>query len=230
MRRRSFGCAFLMAILSLVPPLAARDVDAIITSENRKAATIADEIHDPAERAAFLALFAKDSAEKKLALAQDFLLRYRQSAFLAMAYEIAARSSFDLGDRKSGLDQAHQSLVFLPENRSCWSPSPMCRPASTRTTRPYRALATFSITSIASPGLSQSPSMTGPRSSETSKPLLASSSAARSSRERSRSPPAQPGQLFSIRPRPPSLRPVLSTSPMLRSLTCLARTISSPMI
>jgi hypothetical protein len=49
-----------------------------------------------------------------------------------MVYEIAARSSFDLGDRKSGLDQAHQSLVLLPEN-------PLL-PASTRTTRPYRAL------------------------------------------------------------------------------------------
>ena len=51
MRRRIFGCAFLMAILSLAPPMAAQDIDAIITSENRKAATIADEIHDFAERA-----------------------------------------------------------------------------------------------------------------------------------------------------------------------------------
>jgi hypothetical protein len=61
MRRRIFGCAFLMAILSLVAPRAAQDIDAIITSENRKAASIADEIHDPAERAAFLALFAKNN-------------------------------------------------------------------------------------------------------------------------------------------------------------------------
>jgi hypothetical protein len=61
MRRRIFGCAFLMAILSLVPPRAAQDIDAIITSENRKAASIADEIHDPAERAAFLGLFAKNN-------------------------------------------------------------------------------------------------------------------------------------------------------------------------
>jgi hypothetical protein len=30
--------------------LAAQEIDAIITSENRKAATIADEIHDPAAR------------------------------------------------------------------------------------------------------------------------------------------------------------------------------------
>jgi hypothetical protein len=58
----------LMAILSLVPPRAAQYIDAIITSENRKAASIADEIHDPAERAAFLALFAKNTPEKGLAL------------------------------------------------------------------------------------------------------------------------------------------------------------------
>lgn len=97
MRRRIFGCAFLIAILSRVRPLAAHDIDAVITSENRKAATIADEIHDPAERAAFLALFAKNIPKKTRSLAQDFLQHYRQSAFLAMAYEIAARNSFDVG-------------------------------------------------------------------------------------------------------------------------------------
>ena len=33
-----------------------------------------------------------------------------------MVYEIAARSSFDLGDLKVGLDYAHQFLALLPEN------------------------------------------------------------------------------------------------------------------
>src|SRR5260370_41964433 len=119
--RQTFECAFSMAILSLVPSLAAQDIDAIITSENRKAATIADEIHDPAERAALLALFAKNSPEKGLALAEDFLQRYRPSAFLSMAYEIAARSSFGPRDLTSGLvwsglDFAHHSLVLFLDN------------------------------------------------------------------------------------------------------------------
>jgi hypothetical protein len=54
-------CLFDGDSLPCAPPRAAQDIDAIITSENRKAASIADEIHDPAERAAFLGLFAKNN-------------------------------------------------------------------------------------------------------------------------------------------------------------------------
>jgi predicted CXXCH cytochrome family protein len=108
--------SLLSMTLSLVVPCLAQEIDAIVTSENRKTATIADEIRDPGERTAYLALFASGTPQKALSAAQDFLARYPQSAFLATAYEIAARSSFDSGDNKSGLKYAGQSLRLYPEN------------------------------------------------------------------------------------------------------------------
>jgi hypothetical protein len=81
-------------------PLMAQVIDGNIIPESSKPATIADETRDPAERVAYLILFMKNTAEKTLALAKDFLQRYPQSAFLFMVYKIAALISFDLGDLK----------------------------------------------------------------------------------------------------------------------------------
>ena len=64
MRKRIFGCALLMATLSLVPRLMAQDIDTVVTSENRKPATAADEIRDPAERAAYIEIFEKERPRK----------------------------------------------------------------------------------------------------------------------------------------------------------------------
>jgi hypothetical protein len=68
MRRRIFGCAFLMAILSLVPPRAAQDIDAIITSENRKAASIATRSMIPQSAQLFSDSLRKTTPEKGLEL------------------------------------------------------------------------------------------------------------------------------------------------------------------
>ena len=51
-----------------------------------------------------------------LTSAQTFLVQFPQSAFLAQAYEIAARASFDLRQYGPGLDYARHSLALLPEN------------------------------------------------------------------------------------------------------------------
>jgi hypothetical protein len=51
-----------------------------------------------------------------LQAAKSFLQNFSQSAFLAQAYEVAADSSFDLGDYAGGLAFARQSLTYLPEN------------------------------------------------------------------------------------------------------------------
>src|SRR5579864_8303907 len=48
--------------------------------------------------------------------ADQFVAQFPQSAFLAQAYEVAARSSFDLGDYDRGLTYGRQSLALLPEN------------------------------------------------------------------------------------------------------------------
>jgi|HubBroStandDraft_6_1064221.scaffolds.fasta_scaffold00071_39 predicted CXXCH cytochrome family protein len=97
-------------------PLAGQDIDANITTQNRKPSTVADQISDPAERAAFLAMFQHTEPKQMLEQAKSFLARFPQSAFLFQAYEIAARASFGLEDYDAGLTYARQSLTLLPEN------------------------------------------------------------------------------------------------------------------
>jgi predicted CXXCH cytochrome family protein len=97
-------------------PLASQDIDANITLANRSPSTVADQIYDASERAAFLALFPQKQPEQMLEKAKSFLARFPQSAFLFQAYEVAARASFDLQDYDSGLNYAEKSLALLPEN------------------------------------------------------------------------------------------------------------------
>lgn len=115
MRRRTFLVGILALVVAAVVTRA-QDIDTVVSPRNRSPATIADQINDPAERAAFLALYQHHDPAEMLADAQAFLERFPQSAFLAQAYEVAARSSFDSGHYREGLDYARQSLAFLPEN------------------------------------------------------------------------------------------------------------------
>lgn len=78
--------------------------------------TLADEIDDPGERKAYLALFQKRNAQERLSTAVEFLDHYPQSSFLSQAYEVAAKACLDLGDRKSALEFGRASLRILPEN------------------------------------------------------------------------------------------------------------------
>src|ERR1700733_1921756 len=105
------GFIFCVALASFT-----QDLDSNITSENRHRGNIEDEIHDNAERAAFLSLYQKRDPKQMLSATQIFLQQFPQSAFLAQAFEIAARGSFDEGDTNSGLEYATQSLALLPEN------------------------------------------------------------------------------------------------------------------
>jgi len=95
---------------------AAQVIDAVVTPQDRKAFTLADQISDPSERAAFEALSKKASPSELLAAAKLFLENYPRSAYLTKAYEAAARASFDLGDYPNGLSYAKESLRLLPEN------------------------------------------------------------------------------------------------------------------
>jgi predicted CXXCH cytochrome family protein len=96
--------------------LVSQNIDSVVTSGSRAPISITDEIQDPAERSAFVTILQIADPKKLLALSRSFLLTYPRSAFLAPAAEAAARSSFDLGELKSGLDYAHLSLSLLPEN------------------------------------------------------------------------------------------------------------------
>jgi len=97
-------------------PVTAQDIDSNPLVQKRSVSGIADQITDSAERAAFLQLFPQAPAEQMLARAESFLTRFPQSSFLAQAYEVAARASFDLQKYEAGLDYARRSLSLLPEN------------------------------------------------------------------------------------------------------------------
>ena len=106
-----FGMLFSAAI-----PVAAQDIDTLVTTTSRNPSTVADQITDPAERVAFLNLYKPQDTAAMLQSAKTFLQTYPQSAFLAQAYEVAADCSFDRAEYSAGLEFAHQSLTFLPEN------------------------------------------------------------------------------------------------------------------
>jgi tetratricopeptide (TPR) repeat protein len=114
------SCRLLVVILGLLACslrfVEAQDIDANPTPQNRTPSTIADQITDPAEHDAFLALFNPSPPGQMLQHAKHFLETFPQSSFLAQAYEVAARASFDLQDYASGLSYAKDSLLLLPEN------------------------------------------------------------------------------------------------------------------
>jgi predicted CXXCH cytochrome family protein len=95
---------------------AAQDIDTVVNTTNRNPSTVADQIADRAERAAFLRLYQHRDPGDMLKAAKSFLQDFPQSAFLAQAYEVAADSSFDQHDYPAGLDFAKKSLTYLPEN------------------------------------------------------------------------------------------------------------------
>lgn len=103
-------------LLCWLTPLAPQDIDSNPLVHKQSVSTVADQISDASERAAFLELFRQAPPADMLARAEAFLTRFPQSAFLAQAYEVAARASFDLQRYESGLDYSRKSLALLPEN------------------------------------------------------------------------------------------------------------------
>jgi predicted CXXCH cytochrome family protein len=96
--------------------LTGQDIDANLSVRNRSPSTVAGQITDPEERRAFVTLFQLAPPSEMLRQANAFLTHFPQSAFLAQAYDVAARAHFDLGNYGAGLESAEQSLSLLPEN------------------------------------------------------------------------------------------------------------------
>src|SRR5579864_333281 len=103
-------------LLWLLTSLGAQDLDSVPSPQSRSPVNLADQIADHAERSAFLRLFERASSQDMRARAKAFVVQFPQSAFLAQAYEVAARSCFDLGDYDRGLAYGRQSLALLQEN------------------------------------------------------------------------------------------------------------------
>jgi predicted CXXCH cytochrome family protein len=109
-------CGAIAVVFCVYLASVAQELDSNVTSESRGSGKITDQISDKTEDSAFLNLDHEVSAKRKLEAAQAFIQKFPQSAFLAQALEIEARSSFDEGDYEGGLEQARRSLALLPEN------------------------------------------------------------------------------------------------------------------
>lgn len=108
--------SLLAALSSTFTRLRAQEFDTVISSHNRQAYTVADQINDPEERRALAPLFAPNVAAKKARLAEAFLTRFPRSWFLPQVLEIAAKAFIDLGDYTQALRYGRESLELLPEN------------------------------------------------------------------------------------------------------------------
>jgi len=117
MKRRLFKLLWVsVALWTACPEQAAQEFDAVITIENRKPSRVVDEITDPKERKALLAVYGQGKARRRAELAESFVANYPQSWFLGQAHELAARAYIDLGEYPRALDHARISLKLLPEN------------------------------------------------------------------------------------------------------------------
>ena len=117
--RRFFLCALNAGAAALSPifwQIQGQEFDTVISSHNRQAYTVADQIEDPQERRALTALFASSLAAEKARLAEEFLTSFPRSWFLPQALEIAAKAFIDLGDYPQALRYGRESLDLLPEN------------------------------------------------------------------------------------------------------------------
>lgn len=105
-----------MTVLLVAGTGSAQEFDAVVSSNNRRPATILDEISDPSEREAFRALYGSAGSSQQLRMAEAFVSSYPQSWVLPEAYEMAAKAAIELGDYDRGLRDAAASLRILPEN------------------------------------------------------------------------------------------------------------------
>jgi predicted CXXCH cytochrome family protein len=94
----------------------AQEFDTVISSRNRRAYTILDQIDDARERQALVQLFALREPKEKAELAGQFLDSFSRSWLLAQVHEIAAKAWIDLGDFERALKHGSESLRLLPEN------------------------------------------------------------------------------------------------------------------
>ncbi len=107
---------FLFTLVTIWGAIAhAQDADTAIFESHTKL-TLLSQIQDPEERQSFSAAYNAKSPAERHSFAERFVRRYPQSWLLAQAYDVAARSSIDLGSYDRALSEARFSLRLLPEN------------------------------------------------------------------------------------------------------------------
>ncbi len=105
-----------IASLGAAGGLGAQDLDLVLYAGDPSRRTLADQIEDPEERAAFETLRAATDAAEKRALAEQFLKRFPDSWFVSFAHFSAAMACIDLDDLQAALEHGERSLRILPEN------------------------------------------------------------------------------------------------------------------
>ena len=120
MARNRFHCSYIIgttvALVVFLWDGFAQEFDTVISSRNRKAYTILDQVEDPAERRDLMALLEQREAKERANLAERFLGTFSRSWLLAQVYEIAAKAFIDLGDFDRAVHYGRESLKLLPEN------------------------------------------------------------------------------------------------------------------
>jgi predicted CXXCH cytochrome family protein len=108
--------SILLALLAPVSRTSAQDSDTVILKDGRQDFTILSRVEDPQERKAFIQAYKESNPGRRHTFAEKFIEAYPQSWLLSEAYDLAARSSMDLGDYQSALREGRFSLRLSPEN------------------------------------------------------------------------------------------------------------------
>jgi predicted CXXCH cytochrome family protein len=106
----------LLTVLSAGLPANAQDSDTVILKDAHQNFTILSRVEDPQERKAFIQAYKEKDPSKRHSLAATFIKTYPKSWLLSEAYDLAAKSSIDLGDYRSALQEGRFSLRLSPEN------------------------------------------------------------------------------------------------------------------
>ena len=115
-RRFNIVAALTVICVSAVAIAQGQESDTAIFNDDRPRLTVLSEITDRDERNRFQAAYEATDPAQRHALAQAFIDSYPQSWLLAQAYDIAARSSIDLGHYEAALQEGRFSLRLMPEN------------------------------------------------------------------------------------------------------------------
>jgi hypothetical protein len=126
--------SILVVLSPVLTELRAQEFDTVISSHNRRAYTVADQIEDPQERQALATLFVPNVATEKARLAEEFLTRFPRSWLLPQALEIAAKAFIDLGDYAKALQYGRESLDLLPRVLAARAPG-QCSDSAVSTRR-----------------------------------------------------------------------------------------------
>jgi len=112
----SFGIFMGLVLCAGMARCVGQDIDTLITSQSPPKTTVFDEVEDPGERRALLAIFKEKSSELRIKQAEIFLRCYPRSSFIAEVYQIIAKAQIQTGDYTGSLENAAKSLRLYPEN------------------------------------------------------------------------------------------------------------------